>query len=78
QMSGGYGGSKRMLWFMAKYANGVSQEKNLDIRFQAIVPRMMILGTGTGDAAAGAYASSLVITPEEFFARFGAPMPPGA
>jgi NAD(P)-dependent dehydrogenase (short-subunit alcohol dehydrogenase family) len=24
QMSGGYGGSKRMLWFMAKYANGVS------------------------------------------------------
>ncbi|MGO7215035.1 SDR family oxidoreductase [Rhizobium ruizarguesonis] len=78
QMSGGYGGSKRMLWFMAKYANGVSQEKNLDIRFQAIVPRMMILGTGTGDAAAGAYASSLGITPEEFVARFGAPMPPRA
>src|SRR5437879_3794582 len=33
QMSGGYGGSKRMLWFMAKYANGVSQELNLGIRF---------------------------------------------
>ena len=48
QMSGGYGGSKRMLWFIAKYANGVSQEKNLGIRFQAIVPRQMILGTGTG------------------------------
>jgi len=27
QMTGGYGGSKRMLWFMAKYANGVSQEE---------------------------------------------------
>jgi hypothetical protein len=78
QMSGGYGGSKRMLWFMAKYANGVSQEKNLGIRFQAIVPRMMILGTGTGDAAAGAYAGSMGITPEEFVARFGAPMPPRA
>lgn len=76
QMSGGYGGSKRMLWFMAKYANGVSQEKNLGIRFQAIVPRMMILGTGTGDAAAGAYAGSMGITPEEFVARFGSPMPP--
>lgn len=76
QMSGGYGGSKRMLWFMAKYANGVSQEKNLGIRFQAIVPRMMILGTGVGNAAAGAYAGSMGIKPEEFVARFGAPMPP--
>jgi NAD(P)-dependent dehydrogenase (short-subunit alcohol dehydrogenase family) len=78
QLSGGYGGSKRMLWFMAKYANGVSQEKNLGIRFQAILPRMMILGTGTGDAAAGAYARSMGITPEEFVGRFGSPMPPRA
>jgi len=78
QMSGGYGGAKRMLWFMAKYANGVSQEKNLGIRFQAIVPRMMILGTGVGDTAAGAYAGSMGITPEQFVTRFGAPMPPRA
>jgi NAD(P)-dependent dehydrogenase (short-subunit alcohol dehydrogenase family) len=78
QMSGGYGGSKRMLWFMAKYANGVSQERHLGIRFQAIVPRQMILGTGVGDAAANAYAGSMGITPEAFVARFGAPMPPRA
>jgi NAD(P)-dependent dehydrogenase (short-subunit alcohol dehydrogenase family) len=78
QMSGGYAGSKRMLWFMAKYANGVSQEKNLGIRFQAVVPRQMILGTGTGDAAANAYAGSMGITPEQFVTRFGAPMPPRA
>jgi NAD(P)-dependent dehydrogenase (short-subunit alcohol dehydrogenase family) len=78
QMSGGYGGAKRMLWFMAKYANGVSEEKNLGIRFQAIVPRQMILGTGTGDAAANAYAGSMGITPEQFVSRFGAPMPPRA
>jgi hypothetical protein len=39
---------------------------------------MMILGTGTGDAAAGAYAGSMGITPEEFVARFGSPMPPRA
>src|SRR4051812_3816135 len=78
QMSGGYGGAKRMLWFMAKYANGVSQEQDLGIRFQAIVPRMMILGTGIGDAAAGAYAGSMAITPEAFVTRFGAPMPPRA
>jgi len=78
QMSGGYGGSKRMLWFMAKYANGVSQEKNLGIRFQAIVPLQMILGTGIGDTAAKAYAGSMRITPEQFVTRFGAPMPPRA
>jgi NAD(P)-dependent dehydrogenase (short-subunit alcohol dehydrogenase family) len=76
QMSGGYGGAKRMLWFMAKYANGVSERKGLGIRFQAIVPRQMILGTGVGDAAANAYASDVGIKPEDFVARFGAPMPP--
>lgn len=74
--SGGYAGAKRMLWFMAKYANGVSDEKNLGIRFQVIVPRQMVLGTGTGDAGASAYARALGITPEAFVARFGAPMPP--
>lgn len=78
QMSGGYSGAKKMLWFMAKYANGVSQERNLGIRFQVIVPRMMVLGTGVGDAAAGAYAATMGIPPEAFVARFGAPMPPRA
>ncbi|WP_257165185.1 SDR family oxidoreductase [Bradyrhizobium sp. SRS-191] len=78
QMSGGYAGAKRMLWFMTKYANGVSQDDRLGIRFQAIVPRMMILGTGVGDTAAGAYAGAMSITPDAFVARFGAPMPPRA
>src|ERR1700741_3361325 len=68
QMSGGYARAKRMLWFMAKYANGVSQQLRLGIRFQAIVPRQMILGTGTGDVAADAYAGSMGITPEQFVA----------
>jgi len=75
-MSGGYGGAKRMLWFMARYANRVSEQRNLGIRFQAILPRQMILGTGIGDAAAGAYARAMDIEPEAFVARFGAPMPP--
>lgn len=76
QMSGGYAGAKRMLWFMAKYANGISEQKGLGIKFQAIVPRQMVLGTGIGDAAAGAYARDSGIEPEAFVARFGAPMPP--
>ena len=75
-MSGGYGGAKRMLWFMAKYANGVSERKRLGIRFQAIVPQQMVLGTGVGDAGANTYAHAMGMKPEEFVARFGAPMPP--
>jgi len=75
-LSGGYAGAKRMLWFMARYANGVSEQKKLGIRFQAIVPRQIIGGTGIGDAASHAYARSMGIEREAFLARFGAPMPP--
>src|ERR1700719_234998 len=75
-LSGGYAGAKRMLWIIAKYANGVSQRKELGIRFQAIVPLQMVANTGVGDEGANAYARASGIKPEEFLARFGAPMPP--
>ena len=75
-MSGGYGGAKRMLWFMANYANGVSAQRNLGIRFQAIVPQQIVGGTGVGDAGANAYARAMGVKPETFLAGFGAPMPP--
>jgi NAD(P)-dependent dehydrogenase (short-subunit alcohol dehydrogenase family) len=75
-LSGGYGGAKRMLWFMAKYANNVAERKQLGIRFQVVVPRQMVGGTGIGDEAANAYARAHNIDIETFLARFGAPMPP--
>jgi len=75
-LSGGYAGAKRMLWIMAKYANGVSEQRRLGIRFQAIVPLQIIGGTGVGDAGANAYARAMGMKPEEFLAGFGAPMPP--
>jgi hypothetical protein len=75
-LSGGYAGAKRMLWLMARYANGVSEQKRLGIRFQAIVPQQMVGGTGVGDAGANAYARAMGIGREEFLARYGAPMPP--
>ena len=75
-MSGGYAGAKRMLWLMAKYANGVSAQNKLGIRFQAIVPMQIIGNTGVGDSGANAYARAAGISREEFLARFGAPMPP--
>src|SRR6185437_6973212 len=65
-----------MLWMMAKYANGVSAQNKLGIRFQAIVPQQIIGDTGVGDAGASAYAHAAGIGKKEFLARFGAPMPP--
>jgi NAD(P)-dependent dehydrogenase (short-subunit alcohol dehydrogenase family) len=75
-LSGGYAGAKRMLWFMAKYANKVAEQKGLGIRFQAIVPLQIIGGTGVGDAGANAYARSMGVEREAYLARFGAPLPP--
>ena len=75
-LSGGYAGAKRMLWFMAKYANGIAKQKGLGIRFQAIVPQQIIGGTGVGDEASKVYARAAGIDREPFLARFGAPMPP--
>jgi NAD(P)-dependent dehydrogenase (short-subunit alcohol dehydrogenase family) len=75
-MSGGYAGAKRMLWVMARYADGVAKEEDLGIRFQVIVPRQMVGGTGVGDAGAAAYAKAMGVSPEQFLGRFGAAMPP--
>jgi NAD(P)-dependent dehydrogenase (short-subunit alcohol dehydrogenase family) len=75
-LSGGYAGAKRMLWLMAKYANGVSKQKDLGIRFQAIVPQQIVGDTGVGDAGANAYARAMNLNREDFLARFGAPLPP--
>jgi hypothetical protein len=61
---------------MAGYANGVSEQKNLGIRFQTIVPLQIIGGTGVGDAGANAYARAMGIKRDDFLSRFGAPMPP--
>jgi NAD(P)-dependent dehydrogenase (short-subunit alcohol dehydrogenase family) len=75
-LSGGYAGAKRMLWIMAGYANGVSEQKHLGIRFQTIVPLQMVGDTGVGNVGSNAYARAMGIKPEEFLARFGAPMTP--
>jgi NAD(P)-dependent dehydrogenase (short-subunit alcohol dehydrogenase family) len=75
-LSGGYAGAKRMMWMMAKYANGVAEQKGLSIRFQAIVPLQIIGDTGVGDAGADAYARAMGMKRDEFLAGFGAPMPP--
>ena len=74
-LSGGYAGAKRMLWLMANYANGISDDKSLKLKFQALVPLQMVADTGVGRAGAEGYARVRGVTPAEIFAGFGAPMP---
>jgi NAD(P)-dependent dehydrogenase (short-subunit alcohol dehydrogenase family) len=73
-MSGGYAGAKRMLWLMASYANVVSAELNLGIRFQALVPQQMTGAGAVGRAGAEFYARRKGVTPEQFLAGFGKPL----
>jgi len=74
-LSGGYGGAKRMLWFMAQYANGVSKQKVLGIRFQTIVPQQMSAAPASATRAPTP-TQAHGIKRDEFLERFGAPMPP--
>ncbi|MDB5218053.1 MAG: putative short-chain dehydrogenase [Myxococcaceae bacterium] len=75
-LSGGYAGAKRMLWLMAKYANGASAELELGIRFQSLVQMQIVGDTGNGNVAAAAYARKKGVSIESFLAGFGAPLPP--
>jgi len=75
-LSGGYAGAKRMLWLMAGYANLVSGERDLGIKFQTLVPRQIIGDTAHGRVAAEAYARRKGVTVEAFLAGFGSPLTP--
>lgn len=75
-LTGGYSGAKRMLWLLAKYANKVAEQRDLQIRFQAILPRQIIGGTGIGDEASTAYTRALGLDRATYLTRFGAPLPP--
>jgi NAD(P)-dependent dehydrogenase (short-subunit alcohol dehydrogenase family) len=70
-LSGGYAGAKRMLWLMAQYANGVSVERDLGIKFQVLVPRQIFGDTAHGRSAAEAYARKKGVSLAEFLAGFG-------
>jgi hypothetical protein len=78
-LSGGDAGAKRMRWAMARCANGVSTQSDLDMQCRLIVRQQRVegtgTGTGTGDVRAKAYADLPGIPMGPFPARSGAAMP---
>jgi NAD(P)-dependent dehydrogenase (short-subunit alcohol dehydrogenase family) len=70
-LSGGYAGAKRMTWLMAGYANGVAEDLDLGIRFQALLPLQIVGATQLGRTAAEAYAGRKGVSTEAFLAGLG-------
>ncbi len=73
-MSGGYGGAKWTQRILAMHLQGLSDERNLGIRFVALIPKQMIAGTEVADRASKMYAARNGITQEQYMARFGTPL----
>lgn len=72
-LSGGYAGAKRMLWWMADYANACAAELDRELRFQTLIPAQLFGDTAFGHAVAIAYARRKGVPVEAFLAGFGAP-----
>jgi NAD(P)-dependent dehydrogenase (short-subunit alcohol dehydrogenase family) len=73
-LSGGYAGAKRMQWFLAGYAQKVSDAKKLGIRVLAVLPKQLIEGTIIGRRAAEAYGAMSGGTAEAYMKRWDVPL----
>jgi hypothetical protein len=61
---------------MTAYANGVANDLNLGIRFQALLVRQIVGATELGRTAAEAYGRRKGVSTEAFLAGFGKPLDP--
>ncbi len=73
-LSGGYAGAKRMQWWLAGYAQKVSNAKKLGLRFLAVLPKQLIEGTAIGARASSEYGAAQGISAAEFMQRFEVPL----
>lgn len=75
-LSGGYAGAKRMQWWLAGYAQQLSDKRQLGMRFLAVLPRQLIAGTKIAAAASAAYGAWLSVSSEDYMKRFDKPLHP--
>jgi NAD(P)-dependent dehydrogenase (short-subunit alcohol dehydrogenase family) len=73
-LSGGYAGAKRTQMFLADYLQRASDRRGLGIRFVALAPRQLLVGTRIGEAAAEAYGAAAGQTREAYLNRFPVPL----
>jgi len=73
-LSGGYAGAKREQMFLAGYLQRAADARGLGIRFVALVPRQLLVGTAIGEAAAAAYGAETGESIEAYMKRFPVPL----
>ncbi len=73
-LSGGYAGAKRMQMFMAGYLQRASTARGLGVRFVALAPRQLLVGTAIGAGAAAAYAAETGQSVDDYMKRFPVPL----
>ena len=73
-LSGGYAGAKRMQWLLAGYAQKIADAKQLGIRFLAVLPKQLIVGTAIASLASEGYGRAFAISPAEYMKRFDVPL----
>ena len=75
--SGGYIGAKRMAWYMAYQAQAASQDLDLGISFQVLVPTQAMASTQLGHEVAAVGAADEGLSIEDFmFKRYGPTLHP--
>lgn len=68
-LSGGYAGAKRMQMFLAFYLQHAADARELGIRFVALAPRQLLVGSAIGEAAAAAYGAEAGESVEAYMNR---------
>ena len=76
--SGGYAGAKHMQIFLAHYLQQAADARDLGIRFVALAPLQLLVGTQIGEAAAAATAPRSASRPTSTSATGRSPSTPPA
>ena len=75
-LSGGYAGAKRTQMFLAEYLQRAADARGLGIRFVALAPLQLLVGTAIGEAAAAAYGPEAGESAEAFMNSWPVPLDP--
>jgi hypothetical protein len=62
--------------FLAEYLQRAADARGLGIRFVALAPRQLLVGTAIGEAAAAAYGAAAGQSAADYLDRFPVPLDP--
>ncbi|WP_053231526.1 SDR family oxidoreductase [Sandaracinus amylolyticus] len=75
-LAGGYAGAKRTSWWLAGYAQEQADRRALGLRFRAVLPKQLVVGTEIAAVAAAGHGAWAGISAAEYMRRFEVPLDP--